>query len=94
MRICTTQRRLTVLTRLVTGQHPLMPAAEDTLPPVIIASARALLQQTLPKRTFIKRSRILKVGQLLDWSNIEKEWRAIGYEQVTVVERPGQFSQR
>ncbi|MDJ0754565.1 MAG: transcription-repair coupling factor [Ardenticatenaceae bacterium] len=84
--------RMTVLTRLMAGQHPLMPA--DPHPPVILSSARALLQQTLPKRSFIKHTRILRVGQLLDWTKLEETWRNIGYEQVTVVEKPGQFSQR
>ncbi len=86
------QNRLTVLTHLLAGQHPLIPP--DEAPPLIVTSARALLQQTLPKRNFVKATRLLRLGQLLDLSQLEKTWLGLGYERVTVVERPGQFSQR
>jgi transcription-repair coupling factor (superfamily II helicase) len=84
--------RLRVLTRLMAGQHPLLP--EKGGPLLILASARAALQKTLPRQRFLSSMRVLKVGSLLDLDELHEEWREIGYEQVPVVEAPGQFSQR
>lgn len=86
------QQRLTVLSHLMAGQHPFMPPAEK--PPLIVTSARALLQHTLPKRSFVKATRVLRLGQMVDLPKLEETLFNGGYEQVTVVERPGQFSQR
>lgn len=84
--------RLHILSQLMGGQHPLLPNSEN--PPLVITSARALLQQTLPKRNFIKATSVLRLGQIIDLAKLEGQWAAAGYEKVTVVERPGQFSQR
>lgn len=86
------QGRLTVFTRLLGGQTPLLPKPDK--PQVIVASARALLQQTLPKRRFIKAVKVLKLGQIVDLNKLEEDWISVGYEKVTVVERPGQYSRR
>lgn len=86
------QQRLHVLTRLMAGKHPLLPKADK--PTVIITSARALLQKTLPQRRFLNAVRVLKVGQLVDLNKLLTSWIEIGYEQATVVEAPGQFSHR
>jgi transcription-repair coupling factor (superfamily II helicase) len=84
--------RLRVLTRLMAGQHPLLP--EKGGPLLLLASARSALQKTLPRQRFLSSMRVLKVGSLLDLDELHDEWREIGYEQVAVVEAPGQFSQR
>ncbi|WP_420642970.1 transcription-repair coupling factor [Candidatus Leptofilum sp.] len=84
--------RLTVLTRLMAGQHPQMPALD--LPPLIVTSARAFLQKTLPKRRFMTSTRVLRVGQIIDLEKITANWLGIGYEEVSVVEAAGQFSRR
>ncbi len=63
-------------------------------PPLIIISARAFLQKTLPKRRFVSGTRVLRVGQLLDLDKTFTGWQDIGYEAVSVVEAPGQFSRR
>ncbi len=83
--------RLAVLSALIGGQHPLIPAAEA---PLIVTSARAFLQKTLPKRRFIAGTRVLRVGQLLDLEKTLAGWQEIGYEAVSVVEAAGQFSRR
>lgn len=83
--------RLQVFTRLIAGQHPLIPAAE---PPLIVTSARALLQKTLPQRRFLSATRVLKTGSVLDPEKISQIWTDLGYEQVSVVEAAGQFSRR
>ncbi len=84
--------RLTVLTRLMAGQHPQMPAAEQ--PPLVVTSARALLQKTMPKRRFMLSTRVLRVGQIIDLEKLTETWLGIGYEEVSVVEAAGQFSRR
>ncbi len=84
--------RLAVLTELMAGQHPSLP--ETPRPPLIVASARAWLQKMLPKRRFLGAVRVLKQGQLLDLEKSLHAWEQIGYERVSVVEAPGQFSQR
>jgi transcription-repair coupling factor (superfamily II helicase) len=84
--------RLRVLTRLMAGQHPLLP--EKGGPLLLLASARSALQKTLPRQRFLSSMRVLKAGSLLDLDELHDEWREIGYEQVAVVEALGQFSQR
>ncbi|MCA9896606.1 MAG: DEAD/DEAH box helicase, partial [Anaerolineales bacterium] len=84
--------RLTVLTRLMAGQHPQMHALDT--PPLIVTSARAFLQKTLPKRRFMTSTRVLRVGQIIDLEKLTEMWLGIGYEEVSVVEAAGQFSRR
>ncbi len=84
--------RLQVLTRLMAGQHPQIPAAAK--PPLIITSARAFLQKTLPQRRFMTAVRAMRVGQIIDLEKTIATWTAVGYEAVSVVEAVGQFSRR
>ena len=84
--------RLTVLTRLMAGQHPLLPESENSL--LVLTSARALLQKTLPQQRFLASMKVLREGSLLNLESVLEEWSEIGYEPVSVVEAPGQFSQR
>ena len=86
------QGRLNVLTALIAGQHPQIPAAAT--PPLIVSSARAFLQKTLPRRRFVTATRVLRIGQSLDWEKGLGNWQEIGYEPVSVVESAGQFSRR
>jgi transcription-repair coupling factor (superfamily II helicase) len=84
--------RLAALADLIAGQHPLLAAPE--MPPIVVASARAFLQKTLPKRRFIAATRVLRAGQSLDLEKTLGGWQEIGYDPVSVVEAPGQFSRR
>jgi transcription-repair coupling factor (superfamily II helicase) len=84
--------RLQVLCQLVASQHPLLPAPE--MPPLVVTSARALLQKTLPRRRFLAATRVWRVGQSLDLEKTVAEWQGAGYEAASVVEAPGQFSRR
>ncbi len=84
--------RLRVLSRLMAGQHPQLPAAET--PPFIVASARALLHKTIPQRRFLTATRAIRLGQIVAWDKLTTHWQAIGYEPASVVERVGQFSRR
>lgn len=61
---------------------------------VIVASARALMQPTLPVQQFRLGTRPLRLGQLIDLEKTIRRWSGLGYDPVTVVEAPGQFSHR
>ncbi|MFN3761801.1 MAG: hypothetical protein ACK4WK_01200 [Anaerolineae bacterium] len=61
---------------------------------VVVASARALMQLTLPVREFRAGIHTLRVGQNLDLEATLRRWAGLGYEPVSVVEAPGQFSHR
>ncbi len=84
--------RLAVLSQLTSAQMPYAPQPDH--PPLIIASARALLQKTVPRHHFLKAMRTLRVGQVMDLDKLRQNWLHTGYEAVAVVEAPGQFSQR
>lgn len=63
-------------------------------PPIIITSAHALMQKTLPMREFKLGSRRLSVGQRFHPEKLMRLWLDLGYEAVTLVAEPGQFSHR
>jgi len=66
----------------------------DAPPPVVVASAHALMQKTLPKRDFTLGSRRLRVGSEFDPNKLIDLWMDLGYNPVTVVTQPGEFSKR
>ncbi len=82
--------RETIAARIAVLRTPLNP------PPglVVVASARALMQPTLPVREFRAGTHTLRVGQVVDLEATLRRWAGIGYEPVSVVEAPGQFSHR
>jgi len=86
----TRQGRLSILTDLVARQHPLIEAEKQ--PPIIVSSARAFLQKTLPMRRFMMATRVLRPGQSLDLERNLATWQDTGYVPVTVVEAAGQYS--
>ncbi len=88
----TRRARLDVLTRLAAPQHPLIPETETA--PLVVMSARAFLQKTIPLRRFIASTRVLRPGQMLDMEKHTRAWRDAGYTPVSVVEEAGQFSRR
>ncbi|MCI0398289.1 MAG: transcription-repair coupling factor, partial [Chloroflexi bacterium] len=84
--------RLAVLARLAAGEHPLLPGHSDPL--LVLTSIRALSYKTLPKRRFMAMTRVLRAGQVIDLERLIESWLEAGYESVSVVEAPGQFSRR
>ncbi len=62
--------------------------------PLIIAPVRALMARTLPRRDFIKASRVLKLGQQIQPEALQRSWVEIGYQAADLVVEPGQFSRR
>lgn len=63
-------------------------------PPIIIASARAVVQRLLPYRQFRRAARRIETGGNESITALARHCRGIGYESVSVVEAPGQISQR
>ncbi len=64
------------------------------VPPVIVASARALMQPTIPRRHFRLGTRSLRPGQLLDLERTLTTWIGLGYRPAPVVDAPGELSRR
>jgi transcription-repair coupling factor (superfamily II helicase) len=79
--------RMAVLCRLASPE-------EERIASVVVASARALMQPTLPLQQFRLGSRTLHVGQPLDLEETLRRWMGLGYDPSSVVEGPGQFSHR
>ena len=87
----TRQRRLEALVGLLSWSGP-TPATP--LAPVAVASARGLMQMTLPVREMRLALRPVRQGQAFDLDRMLLSWVGLGYESAAVVEAPGQFSRR
>jgi transcription-repair coupling factor (superfamily II helicase) len=86
--------RLTALTALLTWKGGHQEADPPSEPPLIVASARALMHKTLPVREFRMGLRDYHLGQELHLQRMLDSWVAHGYRPETVVEEPGTFSRR
>lgn len=62
--------------------------------PIIVTSARGVMQRTMPVNQFRKATIILKPGQRHTLDTLLGRWFKLGYEPVTVVVEPGTFSRR
>ena len=80
--------------RILAALHEQPVPDEGMPPPLIVASARALMQRTLPLHQYRLSVREIKMGQLVDLDRTLRRWAGLGYEPVSVVEGPGQFSHR
>lgn len=74
--------------------HALLAADESNAKPIVIASARALMQRTLPVNQFRKRTQSLEIGQRHQIDSLIQSWIALGYEPATMVTETGTFSRR
>ncbi|MCY4147541.1 MAG: transcription-repair coupling factor [Chloroflexi bacterium] len=63
-------------------------------PPIIVASARALIQGSIPPDRFRDHTITLRVGQRHRMDALISRWLGMGYEPATVVLDPGTFSRR
>jgi transcription-repair coupling factor (superfamily II helicase) len=66
----------------------------STPPPVLIASARALMTRTLPRDEFIAHTHMVQTGQSVRLEKLLEGWMDIGYDAQSIVVEPGQFSRR
>ena len=62
--------------------------------PLVVTSARGLMQMTLPVREMRSALRQIRQGQAFDLGRMTASWVGLGYESAAVVEMPGQFSRR
>lgn len=62
--------------------------------PIIVTSARALMQRTLPVNVFRRVMMTLEPGQRHAMDDLLAKWVGLGYEAVPVVLEPGTFSRR
>ncbi len=86
----TVRERLNVLSALA-SRHPV---GRSDHAPLIVTSARALMQRTLPRREYVLGVRKLQVGQRLMLTRLLSSWIVLGYQVTSVVEEPGTFSRR
>ena len=89
----TRQRRIEALSSLVLCQGSGLGDGAAKAP-VVVASARSLLQMTLPVREMRGVLRSLRQGQAFDLNKVLATWVGAGYDSAAVVELPGQFSRR
>jgi transcription-repair coupling factor (superfamily II helicase) len=88
----TRRDRLATLTALAAYHIPSAPQPSSA--PLLVAPARALMTRTLPRRDFLKGSRMLKLGQTLALEELARACVALGYENSHIVIAPGQFARR
>ncbi|MBN2550554.1 MAG: transcription-repair coupling factor [Anaerolineales bacterium] len=88
----TRRDRLMALTTLATYHIPGAPAPQ--VPPILVAPARALMTRTLPRREFLKASRILRLGQTIQPDELIRLCLSLGYESVNTVIAFGQYARR
>ena len=88
----TRRERLQTLTALSAYHLPF--AEKPSTPLIIVASVRALMTRTLPRRDFLKACKKLSAGQTVSQEPLLRSWVEIGYQRVNTVLEPGQFSRR
>ncbi|MCY3798333.1 MAG: transcription-repair coupling factor [Chloroflexi bacterium] len=66
----------------------------DRAHPIVVASARALMQATLPLQAFCAATIKLETGRRFQMESLILRWIGIGYEPAPVVIEPGTFSRR
>lgn len=85
----TTRARISVLAELC--PPPLQKATSN---PLIVTSARALMQKTMPVREFRAGSRVLRRTGQTDPEKLVRLLVGLGYEPATITSDPGTFSRR
>ncbi len=90
--VSTRRERLQALTALAAYHLPFV--GKPISAPILVASARALMTRTLPRRDFLKACKRLSVGQSIQLETLLHDWARIGYQRVNTVTEPGQFSRR
>jgi len=88
----TRRDRLAALTGLAAYHIPGAPKPPAS--PVLVASARALMTRTLPKGEFLRATRNLQVGYIIQIEALIRSLVRLGYEPMNTVVLPGQFARR
>ncbi len=88
----TRRERLQALTALASYHLPF--ARKPDVRPVVVASARALMTLTLPRRDYLKACREVRRGSSWQPDVLRRHLGQIGYERVNTVLEPAQFASR
>jgi transcription-repair coupling factor (superfamily II helicase) len=88
----TRRERLQALTALANYHLPF--TGKPQTAPIIVASARAIMTRTLPRRDYLKACKKLSAGQTVQPDALLRAWTEIGYQRVDTVLETGQFSHR
>ncbi len=83
--IDTTQERLRTLSAL---------AESNGHAPIVVASAAAVVQNTLDRQTFVSSSHTLEKDQRIEMEDLLDQWRRMGYQFESAVYAPGFASRR
>ncbi len=67
---------------------------DDNAAPVVVTSARALMQRTLPVTDFRQNTLQVRVGERHNVEKLLMQFAALGYNAAPIVTEPGQFSRR
>jgi transcription-repair coupling factor (superfamily II helicase) len=71
-----------------------LPGASPDAHPLIIASAKAVMTRTMPRRDFLKAILRLTRGMTFPQDKLLKQLVVLGYEPAEIVAEPGQFARR
>ncbi|MCJ7716140.1 MAG: hypothetical protein MUO54_06435, partial [Anaerolineales bacterium] len=88
----TRRERLKILAGLSSSLIPGYTISEP--PSLIVAPVRAVITRTLPRREFLKSSRIIRIKANQPPHQLAGEWVRSGYEVSPIVTSPGQFARR
>ncbi len=88
----TRRDRLAALTVLASYHIPGAPTPPS--PPILVASGRALITRTLPRREFLSATRTLRPGQTFQTEELARSLHRLGYQLVNTVISPGQYARR
>lgn len=89
-----TTRRERLQSLAILASYHLPFAERPSTPPILVASVRAIMTRTLPRREFLKATRRLTVGQEIQPDMLIRQWSEIGYQPAEIVVEPGQFTRR
>ena len=62
--------------------------------PIVVTSARALMQRTMPARQFRRSAMSIRIGDRFPLDKLLHQWVGMGYEPVPIVVEEGTFSRR
>jgi len=62
--------------------------------PLLVTTARGLVQKTIPRPTFLKGLHRLSLGEEVSRERLLSSWLRLAYKPVSIVEEPGTFSVR
>lgn len=90
----TKRRRVQALAALTLASQASAPDASVSVPPIVMASTRALMSRTLPPAEFMGSCRQLEVGRSYAYDDLIRFFIESGYAHSSLVTEPGQFSRR